>query len=250
MFQAGIWKIKDLVDGNNEFHKYNIFQNRGLSGRDILLLNSIFSKIPHSWKEKIKHVESKCENSCILADGKCKNIIDLTAKELTNILVARKFTRSKANIKFSTDFSIENDKWKSIYSLCHDLFKDNKIIVMQYLILHNCTLTNKLLFKMKMIESNNCNFCNMYIQDIYHLFFDCFTIKNFWFEFTSWYNQKYHSDFNILRYDVILGHASEDKTLNRNIMLAKYFICMSKNRNEIPEIRNLIAYKETYHYEF
>ena len=250
MFQAGIWQIKDLFDCQSEFHNCKNFKNRGLNGRDILLLNSIYSKLPHNWKGKIKHVEPNCDNSCILFKGKCKSILNLTAQELRDILVSSKITRSKASLKYSTDFSIENDQWKFIYTLCRHLIKDNRVIVMQFQILHNCMLTNKLLFKMKMIESSTGNVCNMYIQDIYHFFFDCFIIKNFWFEFVSWYNLKNNSCFNILRYDVILGHKSENKALNRDIMFAKYFIYRSKLRNEVPKIRIFLVFKQNNLNEF
>ena len=122
--------------------------------------------------------------------------------------ISTKFNKSKANIRHSNKLNINDDEWKYIYTLSRNLVKDNKIIIMQYQILHNYMLTNKTLFKMKMINSGTCNLCNMYEQNLYHLLFDCFIIKKFWFEFESWFNTKYNCNINVLIYDVIFGHKS------------------------------------------
>ena len=249
MFQSGVWKIKNLFDQQGKYLELNSFKNKGLSGNDFMLLNSVFGKFPCRWKQQISHVDSNCDNSCILIKGKCKSIIKVSSKELTNILILLKLTKSKSNNKLSKDFNINNEQWKSIYTLCSRVLSDNRVIVMQFQVLHNCILTNKLLFKMNLVNNSMCNFCNMYVQDLYHLFFDCFIIKNFWFAILSWYNTKNRTKFKILRHDAILGHKLEDESLDREIMLAKYFIFTSKFRNERPTLNSVFYFQKKQYYE-
>ena len=82
---------------------------------------------------------------------------------------------------------------------------------------------------MNMIETSSCNYCNMYVQDIHHLLYDCFEVRNFWFKLQSWYNRLNGCNYNCLKYDVFLfGHLSRNENVDKLIFVAKYFIVTSK----------------------
>ena len=65
---------------------------------------------------------------------------------------------------------------------------DNKVSEMQYKILHRIIGTKYLLYKMRKVPNMTCEFCNMYIESIEHLFFYCYVVKNFWFEIMQRYS--------------------------------------------------------------
>ena len=89
---------------------------------------------------------------------------------------------------------------------------------------------------MKLIDSCKCNFCYIYEQDIYHLLYDCFKVKNFWFDVNSCFNKLKGTNYVFLKYDIFFGHQSGNEDLDRFILAAKYFIVTSKYRNEVPKL--------------
>merc|ERR1712105_134682 len=93
--------------------------------------------------------------------------------------------------------------WRHIYLLPHILNVTYKVKELQYSILHNYIRTNKLLYKMKLIESPNCNFCHMYSQSTVHLLYDCFCVKNLW----------------LFLKDLILRHYALDIEINIKVAL-------------------------------
>ena len=55
----------------------------------------------------------------------------------------------------------------------------------QYKILHRYLAMNNLLYKMKKVDTNRCTFCNLYVETIIHIFYDCIESKNLWFMIQS-----------------------------------------------------------------
>ena len=105
---------------------------------------------------------------------------------------------------------------------------------MNFKILHNYVATNKLLYKMKIINSPRCNFCNLYEQTTQHLFCDCFVVKTFWFHVTEWLAKEYNIIINIVLKDILFGHRQEDQNnfINTVISYAKLYI----NKCKIQEL--------------
>ena len=59
----------------------------------------------------------------------------------------------------------------------------------QYKILHQFLVTNKFLYKIKIVASQMCPFCAMYIEDLEHVLYNCNLVKKFWFEVASIWNK-------------------------------------------------------------
>ena len=88
-------------------------------------------------------------------------------------------------------FDITDEEWKLYYTMPMQLQVINKVKEMQYKINHDYVATNKLLYKMEYRSSPRCNFCNLYIQDTCHLFFECIEVKKFWFSLNEWLLSNY-----------------------------------------------------------
>ena len=125
---------------------------------------------------------------------------------------------------------------------------NNRLIELQFKILHDYVLTNKRLYKMNMIETSTCNYCDMYVQDIYHLLYDCFEVRNFWFELQSWYNRLNGCNYNFLKYDVFFGHMSKNENVDKLIFVAKYFIVTWKYKNEVPKVSSFKVFWNSFIY--
>ena len=119
-----------------------------------------------------------------------------------------------------------------IYCLPQKTLFDNKVFETQYKILHNYVPTNHLLFQMGKIPSDSCNFCFLYSQNIFHLFFDCLNVRNFWYQVEDRVNVNQQNNYTILKFDVFFGHQSKEEYINKVIMYGKHFILQCKYNDQ------------------
>ena len=154
------------------------------------------------------------------------NLLETHNKVIYKSFILKKMDRSKAFKRYSEKYNIREDKWKSIYRLPHELDISNRAKETQYKILHNYIPTNQLLYKMNIIQSPRCNFCNLYDQTTTHLFFDCLVVKNFWFNVLEWLESDHEIILNIVLSDVLFGvtEIPNDLFINRVIIYAKMYI--------------------------
>ena len=57
---------------------------------------------------------------------------------------------------------------------------DQKLRNFQYKYLMQIVRTNDFLLKCKLVQSNICDFCNMHVETVQHLFWECMYTQNFW----------------------------------------------------------------------
>ena len=87
--------------------------------------------------------------------------------------------RSKWSIKLEIpEISISN--WQCYNFICFKTIKDHKFIWFQYRLLNRILGIRGYLTKLKITEDPYCNFCNYCIEDIIHLFCECYLVKSFW----------------------------------------------------------------------
>ena len=91
---------------------------------------------------------------------------------------------------------------------------DTKLRNFQLKFLHRIIPTNKSLFKYKIVNSNICDICNMNIDSIKHLFWECLHVQHFWSELKN-YLSTLNVDLNLNYKLVSLGYV--DHTSNRNV---------------------------------
>ena len=118
----------------------------------------------------------------------------------------------------------------------------NKAKENQYKIMHDYIPTNKLLFKMKIKDSPRCNFCNLYIQDTYHLLFNCLIVRNFWFGVTELISNEQFVNINIELRNVMFGSDTFSTLINKIILYGKLYILKCKYKDLNPSIDNFVTY--------
>ena len=84
----------------------------------------------------------------------------------------------------------------------------------QYKILHRYLPTNSLLYKMKKVESNRCTFCNLYVETVKHIFYECIESKNLWFMIQIVLEKIDCTVTKLICKDVVLGYKLENVTVN------------------------------------
>ena len=87
----------------------------------------------------------------------------------------------------------------------HKATIDTKTRSFQYKLLNRIVYTNKSLFKMKLVDSPMCTFCNLLEESLEHLFCNCNCSKEFWMSVVSWLNGV-GIDLDLLNeFDILFG---------------------------------------------
>ena len=173
--KAGLYRVHDVIDHNANNIPFQLLAENIKAETNILFWNGLIRSIPRSWKNLIK-IENRIigQQSFIIPieiNSITKDLTNVNLKLLYEELVRKKLDVSKANVDYSNEYNINDEKWKLIYKLPHTIKISNKIKELQYKILHGYVATNKLLYKIKQIGSPRCDFCFLYTQTIKHLFF-------------------------------------------------------------------------------
>ena len=184
----GIVQLKHIVNKEGVFKTFeDLIAEFEINKKYVMLYRGIVNAIPTVWTNKIRGKSSNNFSSqCFINLNNNKvDIIDAKYDKIYSHLVFKKHEKSKACLKYTNKFGIDEEEWKTIYLMASKVGVSNKAKENQYKIMHDYVPTNKLLFKMKIIDSPRCNFCNLYVQDTYHLFFDCLIVKTFGLQLLS-----------------------------------------------------------------
>ena len=154
---------------------------------------------------------------------------------MTNFQV-KHFTNTekpKSQAKWELTFPGLNLQWKSIYMKVFDSCKENKVQNFQYNFIHRNIATNKYLLKCSLGASSLCTLCNMAVEGIDHLFWECHLIQHFW---NNGFDVLAQNNLSVVRsiFEVFLytkGHI-----LSYIYSCAKFYIYQCKFKNVLPNI--------------
>lgn len=111
----------------------------------------------------------------------------------------------------------------------------------QYKFLQDILVNSYWLFKWKLKESSLCDICKRDIDNTIHVFWDCNYTKNFWEQFTEWWNNKYSA--NIVTLDIkTIFFGCKNHTLCEFIFLAKQYIYYKRVQSEPPDMNTWLLY--------
>lgn len=249
LFDAGIWHVKDLFDKNNKIIPFAEWNRRGISNSKYMYWCSMVTLIQKTNKRHNVPDEGHFNDLTI----KYKNIerldlLNCDTKTVYCTLIKHNIVYSKASAKYSKLYNILNDEdWKNIYLIPRCCTSDNKIKEFQYKILHRYLPTNDLLYKMERIPSNKCGFCEMYKENLNHLFFDCIVVKHIWINIEQCIERTEKCIVRFKNSDVILGFNFKLKkcivdsygNVNKIILFVKYYIWQCRCLSLDPSYANL-----------
>ena len=75
----------------------------------------------------------------------------------------------------------------------------------QYRLLNYILFTNAKLLKIGLLLTDQCTFCNVNEETLYHLFFECPHVQAFWECFVEWWTDVATENLLLTLKDVILG---------------------------------------------
>ena len=95
-------------------------------------------------------------------------------------------------------------------------------------------------------NSTRCEECNLYIETIEHLFWECQAVKNFWLTFVDNWNINHNSDINLDFKDIIYGYNIVDlfseKAINLLLLIVKGFIYQCKIKSKSINFQGFLIY--------
>ena len=97
---------------------------------------------------------------------------------------------------------------------------------------------------MKKTDTPRCTFCNLQLEKIEHIFFECACVKQIWLEVERVGSILFNHNVNLMINDIILGFNLYEKSetnivFNKVILYSKYYIWMSKMNNSTLSITSL-----------
>ena len=244
--EAGFLKIGDILSNSLKLKSWDAFRAKSLSLSDYLLLQGIFSAIPHSWKLPFKDGDNTNNRTDeTVSDDDVQDITRMTSKSIYSTLVKRIQISPTAQSKFNSLYNISGiTDWKNIYQLPGQVTVDTRTRVFQYKIINRILYTNKTLYKMDLVPSPMCTFCGDHEETLEHLLVSCAYTKIFWLSVISWlitYNMKIDKLDEVTILFGIFDNNIENCLLNHLIILGKYTIYLCRCKNIKPSLPLLKA---------
>ena len=144
----------------------------------VLEWNSIVSAIPKGWKKSLGETLS----ISIKPSYKCKQIKD-QMKEVAliyrniaeNYVFLNNFTE-----KWNQEFEIEFDEFYSALRNINSVTNQVKLRSFQYRMLYRALILNDKLYKWNITQTSLCMWCQEYVENVRHFYWECETIQNMW----------------------------------------------------------------------
>ena len=141
---------------------------------------------------------------------------------------------------FNARFINDVLEWKEIYALPFRVALDTKLREFQYKLLNRCLVTNILLYKINVVQSQACSLCGEIDESLEHFFVSCHYSKNFWAEVIKWLENldikiKQLSDkdvFGILK-------CEDELFVNHILLVAKQYLYSCRQSKSLLSIKVL-----------
>lgn len=239
-FNCGYKFIKDLMTEEGNFVSLETLENSNVKTNFLeyrSLKGAVFERLKALNNNKVEYGPF-IPNSLSIFYKQSKG-----CKDMYYVLIDNKKESIRSVKKWTeSGFAFTEIEWNNIFELPFKTSKESKFQWLQFQILHRMLPTNEYLFKLNIIDSPACSFCNQDIETIEHLFVDCFHVKEIWLYFEEWLRRKFNFLMTFDKKTILFG-----KFKNRNmyrlqnilILTVKQFIFASKYKN-VPNLSTLM----------
>lgn len=205
-FEHGIHYINDLYNFDGSFFTIEqLHQHYGIN-IDVMKYNSLRSAVKTAAKFFTKGTSILCRP---FIPSVFKNLIRSKkgSKDMYNVLVKNNVCPSGQK-KWSELLGDPNIEWNCIFNLPFVVTKNTKLQWLQYRINHYILTTNKLLFKMKIVDDPYCTFCHTENETIEHLIWNCNIVQDFLHDVENWF-LSHGTSIPITKLSFIFGDVSK-----------------------------------------
>ena len=151
-------------------------------------------------------------------------------------------------IRWSELLEIDNIELKNIHKLPFRITKNCKLQWFQYRIINRILGTNSFLFKIKIVNSKMCTFCQREEETIEHILWECEYVQAFLNEFELYVEQKTNLQLVFTKKSFILGILEMSKGIQNTLILwLKYYIYTARCTEKLLSIRFAISYLKPFY---
>ena len=237
-YSLGITCLRDLLFEYDNVASYECFKRKGLH-TNFLAWTALRTSVPRSLKAEVLMDEF---DPMVLQDAhKVFDIKSAKSKQFYKLLLSKKAKLPNMSRRLIADFDVE-DMLEKIYFLPHNVASETYVLSFQYRLLNYILFTNAKLFKIGLLLTDQCTFCNVNDETLYHLFFECSHVQAFWECFVEWWTVVANENLSLTLKDVILGFPERNDILNYLLILSKLCIWECRRSNRCLNF-NLFLYK-------
>ena len=217
-----------------------------LGPESFLSCYSLVKAIPKEWKAILRDSTVTGEN---LASENVHNELysHLSAKFVYKKLISNCFVHPTSQAHLLRKLNLQDVNWQTVYMLPRYCTIDSHTRIFQYKILNNILFLNNRLFKMNIVNSELCSFCEAEPETIIHLLCSCRKVKQLWSSVQQWCS-KCFSLPDLPPKTAVLGFLENARThINKNLILLflKKFVYEKRVRPSqiaLPTFLNCLNY--------
>ena len=264
-FKAGMWFFEDLYSKDGNPIPFSTWEMRGVDKKYFFTWIAII-KAAKTLKGN-RHLNEPENIQKFTWKNKTEDFVKLNPKMFYEFFVQRESVIGPTNKeKVEKDFG--EVEWEKVFLLPYEVTIDPKLRELQYKILNNYIATNKLLYKCRIKDTQNCEICLTAVETIQHLFWDCTRVRTLWLQFEIWWNSMMPTgtlypklDVKVVLFGLTSSHPFQ-LLYNHILLIIKKFIFKNKSNEhltlhqavqEIHEVRKIeekIAQKRNREYLF
>ena len=238
----GVHYINDLVDENGKFYSYSSFKSTYNINMNFIEYLGIIYTLQLYLKKQSINIKSKLPapimpyfiNDLIKQQKGCRTYYDTLNTKTSSIKTNKNVIKGETILPCT----FTEEEWKTIHTIPFRTNTDSKLQWFQYSIIFRILPTNELLYKMKLKDNNECDFCHKDIESLTHLFFDCDKVKAIWTDLSKLILNKTGVKLKLTKEKILLGYLEKrNNVLNLIINTTKYSIFKCKLRKTLPHFK-------------
>ncbi|XP_052778728.1 uncharacterized protein LOC128216195 [Mya arenaria] len=195
------------IDNVNQFMHMPLFYNHNFVNGNYVFIHTLYNK------------GFRCVKDVFDANGNLYSLLEI----------------EKIHHKWLLQYENVSINWKNVYSCVFKCTKDSYIQWLQLRVLHRILPTNSLLYKMKVVENDNCSFCECCKETLLHLFWDCNKIQPVLQDMLQKLNTN-DSSIVINSMYVLLGSGNNKFKFDILLLEYKKFIFLCKRKKCVPTV--------------
>ena len=238
-----------------EFFKNEFGLDQQLSFKYIQLVNSI----PRDWKNKIlAEPDFRIDETCYHSQGilVCTRLVKvdmLVSKQLYDTMLRKRNHTPTAQVTLKAKYAnLAAMKWSHIYHLHRKTTMDPFLRNFQYKILNNILYLNQRLYTFGKSLSKRCSYCDMFDENVQHIFYDCPHSTRLWDELGTFLSPVLFLP-DLSPQSALIGFHSEvsdhNLLVNHLLLLFKIFIYKNREKKRLVFNNFLIQIKNVFKLE-
>ena len=213
-----------------------------LEANDYFRLQGVYSSFLKTNIPKISYKDSFKNEviSNIIFPVELLQLNKIKSKHFYDLLVAEKYECPISTFRLKNRYDTSDKELALARSFIFSTTVDVNYREFQFKVLNDILSLNYKLYKMKVISSPLCSFCNLENETIEHLFWNCTFTQDFWNQLGR---ELTMFDFSLLtEKSVILGILSKESVLfNHILVIAKKSIYLSRCKSCTPKISDCVS---------